>query len=288
MTAARPVVSQRRSRHSRSWAAAFGMVAAVFCGVVPSARADHLKLGNEGIYPPFSIVDSSGKLTGIEPTWAREMCKRMNADCEFVVMDFKALIPSLLQGKFDALVSQINPLPERTAKALFSIPIVYNPDTFVVPVNSHYQFTKEGLHEVKLGAQRGGADLLYVQRVYGDSVPVVLYDNPDQIRLDLLTKRIDVTFGPKINWTLELINKPEGKDWKLDGGDHWIGDPSIPESERGASWITRKGPAGEALIKRMNAALESMMKDCTFTKIREQYLQVAVLAAEAPCLGKSP
>jgi hypothetical protein len=44
------------------------MVAAVFSGGVPFARADHLKLGNEGIYPPFSIVDSSGKLTGIEPT----------------------------------------------------------------------------------------------------------------------------------------------------------------------------------------------------------------------------
>src|SRR5258708_30176829 len=70
------------------------------------ARADKLKLGNEGIYPPFSIVDSDGKLKGIEPDWAREMCKRMNAECEFVVMDFKALIPSLLQSKFDALTSQ--------------------------------------------------------------------------------------------------------------------------------------------------------------------------------------
>ncbi|HET6236012.1 MAG TPA: transporter substrate-binding domain-containing protein [Acetobacteraceae bacterium] len=289
MPAARPIISQRRYRHPRSWAAVLGMVAAVFSGGVPFARADHLKLGNEGIYPPFSIVDSSGKLTGIEPTWAHEMCKRMDADCEFMVMDFKALIPSLLEGKFDALVSQINPLPERKAKALFSIPIVYNPDSYVVPANSHYQFTKEGLKNVKLGEQRGGADLFYIQRVLGDSVPIVLYDNPDQIRLDLLAHRIDMTFGPKINWTLELINKPEGKDWKLDGGEYWVGDPSVPEPERGLSWIVRKGPAGEALIKRMNAALESMMKDCTFTKIREQYLQVPVLAAvEAPCLGKAP
>jgi len=268
--------------------ATLALVVAILTGFATSASADHLKLGNEGVYPPFSIVDPNGKLTGIEPDWAREMCKRMNADCEFVVMDFKALIPSLLQGKFDALVSQINPLPERKAKALFTIPIVYNPDTFVVPANSHYAFTKEGLHNVKLGAQRGGADLLYVQRVYGDSVPVVLYDNPDQIRLDLLAKRIDMTFGAKINWTLELINKPEGKDWKLDGGDHWIGDPTVPEAERGLSWIVRKDAAGEVLVKRMNVALESMIKDCTLTKIRQKYLQISVLAAEAPCLGKTP
>lgn len=283
MTPARPVTGQRRS-----WAVALGIIATVFAAGVPSARADHLKLGNEGIYPPFSIVDSTGKLIGIEPDWAREMCKRMNADCEFVVMDFKALIPSLLEGKFDALVSQINPLPERKAKALFTIPIVYNPDTFVVPAGSHYQFTKEGLHSVKLGEQRGGADLFYIQRVFGDSVPIVLYDNPDQIRLDLLAKRIDMTFGAKINWTLELINKPDGKDWKLDGGDHWVGDPTVPENERGLSWIVRKGPAGEALLKRMDAALASMMKDCTFTKIREKYLPTPVLPADAACVGKTP
>jgi arginine/ornithine transport system substrate-binding protein len=252
-----------------------------------AARADKLKLGNEGIYPPFSIVDSDGKLKGIEPDWAREMCKRMNAECEFVVMDFKALIPSLLQSKFDALTSQINPLPERKAKALFTIPIVYNPSTFVVPASSHYTFTTDGLKNVKIGTQRGSADLFFIQKKFGDGITIVQYDNPDQVRLDLLAHRIDAAYGAKINWTLELINKPEGKDWKLDGGDDWVGDPTVPEAERGLSWIVRKDKGGEALVKRMDAALESMMKDCSFTKIRLKYLQIPVLKAEEHCLGKT-
>ena len=96
-------VHHTKSRRAAVWTM-LGLTAALSAAGVP-ALADRLKLGNEGIYPPFSIVDSNGNLTGIEPDWAREMCKRMNADCEFVVMDFKALIPSLLQGKFDALVS---------------------------------------------------------------------------------------------------------------------------------------------------------------------------------------
>jgi ABC-type amino acid transport substrate-binding protein len=103
--------------------------AALLIAVALPAGAETLKLGNEGIYPPLSIVSSDAKLSGIEPDWAREMCKRMNADYEFVVMDFRALI---------------NPLPERKAKALFSIPIVYNPETFIVPADSNYQFTKRG------------------------------------------------------------------------------------------------------------------------------------------------
>jgi hypothetical protein len=30
------------------------------------------------------------------------------------------------------------------------------------------------------------------------------------------------------------------------------------------------------------------MNDCTFTKIRQKYLQISVLKTEAPCLGKTP
>jgi hypothetical protein len=47
------------------WVAMLWFVAALLTSAPGSA--DHLMLGNEGIYPPFSIVDSSGKLTGIEP-----------------------------------------------------------------------------------------------------------------------------------------------------------------------------------------------------------------------------
>lgn len=251
-----------------------------------AARAETLKLGNEGTYPPFSVVDANGKLTGVEPDLAREMCKRMNVECEFVVMDFKALIPSLLQGKFNALVSQLSPTPERKEKLLFSTPVVYNPTTFVVRANTHYEWTKEGLtgKGIKIGIQRGSAGIPYVQKLYGDVLTYVYYDNPDQIRLDLLAGRIDMTFDSKINWTIELINKPEGKDWKLDGGEHWIGDPAIPEAQRGFSWAVRKGD--EALLARMNAAITSMIEDCTYTKIRKAYLDITTLPADAACIAK--
>src|SRR5262249_47900415 len=75
----------------------FGLAAAMLLAFNGSAfSAEKLVLGNEGSYPPFSMVDASGKLTGFEPELAREMCKRMGVECEIVVMDFKGLIPALL------------------------------------------------------------------------------------------------------------------------------------------------------------------------------------------------
>jgi ABC-type amino acid transport substrate-binding protein len=260
-------------------------VAALALLVPLVAQAESLKFGNEGVYPPFSMIDASGKLTGFEPELAREMCKRMNADCDIVAMDFKALIPSMLQGKLDGVVSQITPTPERVDKALFSVILVQNLYSFVVPKDSHYAYTKEGLKGVKIGLTRGGAPAKYITDNLGDSAVPVYYDNQDQIKLELLNGRVDMTFGARLNWRLELLDKPEGKDWKMEEQAFWLGDPKTPEAERGLSWIVRKGD--DALLQRMNKALESIIADCTYTKLREQFIKFSILPAEAHCLKPS-
>ena len=55
-----------------------------------------LVLGNEGTFPPFSIMGTDGGLSGLETDLAREMCARLNAECKIVSMDFPALLPSLI------------------------------------------------------------------------------------------------------------------------------------------------------------------------------------------------
>ena len=264
-------------------AVSFGI--GVLLGAATSVRAEKLRLGNEGVFPPFSVVAPDGTLTGVEPDLAREMCKRMNVECEFIVMDFKALIPSILQGKFDILISQLLPTKERREKLLLSRPLFKNPSTFIVPVNSQYTFTKEGLRGkgIKIGLQRGGANTKWVQETFGDALEYSLYDNPDQEKLDLLAGRINMLFQLKINATIEIINKPGGENWKLDGGEYELGQDDLPESQRGLAWAVRKGE--EALIKRVNAALDAILADCTYTGIRKKYLEVTTGPQDAACVA---
>jgi arginine/ornithine transport system substrate-binding protein len=273
-----------KARTLRTAAAMAAIAGAI--GIASPAAAEKLVLGNEGTYPPFSVVASDGTLTGFEPDLAREVCKRMGDECEFVVMDFKALIPSILQGKFNILASQLAPTPERLEKLTYSTPIVYNPATFIVKKDTALDFTKEGLEgkNLKLALQRGASSIAYIDKHFTDLFEKVLYDNPDQMRLDLMAGRIDMVFDSKINWTLELIMTPEGEAWKLDGGDHWLGDETIPEAERGYSWAVRKGD--EALIEKVNAAITATIEDCTFTEIRKKYLEITILAAEETCAAK--
>jgi arginine/ornithine transport system substrate-binding protein len=258
----------------------------MLAGAAGSAQAEKMRLGNEGVFPPFSVVDSNGNLTGVEPDLAREMCKRMNVECELIAMDFKALIPSILQGKFEILISQLIPTPERRERLTLSRRLFKNPSTFIVPVNSQYTFTKEGLRGkgIKLALQRGAATTKWAQERFGDAVEYSLYDNPDQEKLDLLAGRVNMLFQLKINATIELISKPEGKGWKLDGGEFDIGQDDIPEANRGLVWAVRKGD--DALVKRMNTALDSIFADCTITTIRKKYLDIATSPEDAACVAK--
>lgn len=133
-------------------------LAATLIASMPFAHAEHLRLGNEGV---LSSIQHS-RHVGLEPDLVSEMCKRLKAECEFMMMAFRALIPSLIQGKFDVLVSQTVPLPERKERAMFSRPLLFNPDTFVVPVKSNFRFNKNGLKGVKVGLQRGGAQIKWL------------------------------------------------------------------------------------------------------------------------------
>ena len=51
--------------------------------------------------------------------------------------------------------------------------------------------------------------------------------------------------------------------------------------EAGSSWIARKD-SGD-LLNRMNATLETIIKDCTFTKLRKPYMEVELLPEEKAC-----
>jgi arginine/ornithine transport system substrate-binding protein len=263
------------------------LAAVVVVALLPvlPARADKLIFGNEGTYPPFSVIDPSGRLTGFEPELAREMCKRMNAECDIVAMDFKALIPSLLAGKLDGVVSQITPTPDRVGHMLFSVVTIQNLYSFVVPADSDYTFTKEGLKGVRMGLVNGGATSKYIINTFGDSIVPVWYDNMVQIKLELLNGRVDMTFGARINWRLDLLDTPDGKGWKMPDEAFWLGDPKLPEDQRGLSWIVR--PGNEALLARMNTALTSMIADCSYTRLREQFIKFSILPAEAHCLKPS-
>ena len=252
-------------------------------GIAQGANADtlKLKLGNEGTYPPFAITATDGTLSGMEPDLARALCDRMEAECEIVTMDFSALLPSLIAGKLDMIVSQLTRKPERMEATQFSRDVIENPAVFVVSQDWDKGFSAEDLKGVKVAVQKGSAHASWIETKVPDAVPVY-YENPNQQKLDLLAGRVDTVFGAKLNWVTTFMDTTDGKDYKLLPGpgeeNLWLMGSRI-----GAAWAVQKGEV--ELIDKVNTALDSLIKDCTYTKIRKKYLSVATLTDEpAECM----
>ena len=239
-----------------------------------SAETLKLKLGTESSYPPFTIMAADGSMSGMEPELVRAMCKRMKAECEIVSMDFDALLPSLITGKIDGIVTQLNQTPERMEKVQFTRPIILNPEGFIVPKDWNKGYDNAAFKGVRVAVQKGSVEASYVTKNLPDAIPVY-YEGPDSIRLDLMAGRVVAVFGAKLIWSTEFIDSPDGRNWKIGEPDFWTAGEKV-----GNSWAVQKGE--EELVETMNKALDSLIADCTFTEIRKKYLSIQALPGEEP------
>jgi len=254
-------------------------IATFVIGLTMPAEAQKLKLklGNEGDYPPFSITEGSGHLTGMEPELARAMCEKLQADCDIQAMDFAALLPSLISGKIDMIVSQLAPLPERTEKTDFTIGLISNPAVFVAPKSWTAGFDEKALEGKKIGAIKGSSKQTYLEKVL-TKADGVFYDNIQQIKLDLEAGRLDLGMEGRLTIAYKFLTGPDADKWKMS-------DPPVPLvsevpslGDIPQSWAVQKG--NKELLQKVNAALTELIADCTYTKIRKRFLPVQTISTE--------
>lgn len=81
-----------------------------------------LKFGTAAITEPFSFVDGSQEVVGLDIEIASLVAKKLNRKLEIVNMDFGAMIPALAANKVDMIGACITITEERAQKVLFSEP----------------------------------------------------------------------------------------------------------------------------------------------------------------------
>ena len=79
-----------------------------------------IKIGVEGAYPPFSQIDTDGKLKGFDIDIANALCEQMKAQCTLVQQEFDGMIPSLQAKKIDAVIASMSITDERKKVVEFS------------------------------------------------------------------------------------------------------------------------------------------------------------------------
>ena len=79
--------------------------AALALGAGMALAQDTIRLGTEGAYPPFNLIDDKGEVGGFEREVGDELCKRAELTCEWVTNDWDSIIPNLVSGNYDVIIA---------------------------------------------------------------------------------------------------------------------------------------------------------------------------------------
>jgi polar amino acid transport system substrate-binding protein/arginine/ornithine transport system substrate-binding protein len=243
--------------------------AALIAAAAIPAAAEDLKICVEGAYPPFSQVADDGSLEGFDIDIADALCAEIGATCEMVQTEWDAIIPTLEEGKCDAIVASMSITEERKQRIDFTAKYYQTPARFAAKEGVDWEDTDAGLAGKTVCAQRGTIHHAYLEGEY-PSVNLVLYPTQDEVYLDLTSGRCDAIMADSIAILDGFLNTEAGKGYAFFGHDH-----AVPKYHGdGAGIGVRKSDT--ALRDRLSAAISAIRANGVYEKINAKYFPLDI------------
>jgi len=255
-----------------------------------------LLIATEGASPPWAGTAANGELYGFDVDVGHELCSRMKIKCSFVAQDWDGIIPALLVGKFDVIMSGMAITEKRKQSIAFSIPYAGGFNQFVVrkdlgldpgdikqKVNLSTVGDKEkaAIEDARstlggktIGVLRSSNSEAVLKELFGDVVTIRSYDSLDNLKLDLAAGRVDGGLADYFTWR-DFLETPAGSiavffGPELKGG---LWGPGV-----GAGM--RKEDA--ELLTNFNAAIDAATKDGTIKALSLKWFKTDI----SPALSK--
>ncbi|WP_288760729.1 transporter substrate-binding domain-containing protein [uncultured Lacticaseibacillus sp.] len=216
-----------------------------------------LTIGLEGTYKPWSYR-KDGKLTGFEVDLGKAIAKKLGVKANFVPTKWDSLIAGLGSGKFDTVLNDVTPTPERRKAYAFSTPYVYSRYALI---------TKSGSKLTTLKSVKGK------KLVEGTGT-----DNADVAK----KAGANITWNGEFATTLQMIKQgradgtinstPTWYAYKQDNATKGLKATVLKNSEvKPAKVSALLDKKDKNLQKRVNSAIKALKKDGTLKKLSKKY-----------------
>ena len=235
----------------------------LFAGM--TAHAETVRIGTEGAYPPFNYIAADGTLSGFDIDIANALCAEMKVTCEFVTSDWDGIIPSLMAGKYDAIIASMSITEERKKMVDFTGRYYSARPALAVRKDSTLPetITPEALNGVPLGTQAGTIHSQYADKFFPESLRAD-YPSADEYKLDLESGRVDAVIDDSfvlMNW----VNSEAGACCKI--LTTLEPDPAI--NGEGVGIAVRLGE--DDLRERLSNAILAIRANGKYDEIRKKY-----------------
>jgi ABC-type amino acid transport substrate-binding protein len=230
----------------------------------PPPPAFKITIATEGGYPPFNFRDAGGQPAGFEIDLARELCKRMNAECRFVFASWDALLPGLLENKHDAVMAAMDMTAERRRNIAFTRRYMQRTAGFAAVKGLGLADAAPSLlRGKKVGAVDATMHLDYLERTYRKAIVLRRYPTIESARAALAKGEIEALLADKMEH-IAWLKSAEGSCCELFGPD--IRDRSFGD---GVGVGLRKDDL--KLREAFNKAIADAMQDGGYKKINDKY-----------------
>lgn len=227
-----------------------------------------VRIGMDATYPPFESVEPSGKIVGFEVDLARELCTRMKVTCTFQNQDWDGIIPALLAGKFDAILSSMNETPARAKRVLFSDVYYATAPVWVTQAATKSDDTSPAAMKGKtVGTQSSTTFAGYLDKNY-KGVDVKLYPGGDEPLADLANGRLDYVVLDELV-TEKFMEKNPGCCRII---SKIVRDPEVFGPGVGVAMR----PDDTELKDMFNKAIAEVNADGTFDRLQKTYFKIDI------------
>lgn len=246
------------------------------CAVLLSAASafagsiEKVRIGTEGAYPPFNMIDKDGELQGFDVDIAKALCEAADVECEFVIQDWDGIIPGLLAKKYDAIIASMAITEERKKKVAFTDKYYMTPARFIAEKGSDFEISPEGLEGKTVGVQRATTHENFLRDNFGDYVTIRSYPTQEEANMDLQSGRVDLIIADSIVLLEGFLNTEAGQDYEFVGpgytDEEWYGE--------GIGIAIRK--EDQELVNLFNQAIRTIRENGVYKSINDQYFDFDV------------
>jgi polar amino acid transport system substrate-binding protein len=188
----------------------------------------------------------------------------MAARCQPVQHQWEGIVRGLIEGRYDAIMSSLEITPRRRKRIAFSRPYYRIPTAFIARKEADLPaVTPQALAGLRIGAVDRSRAAALVEGRYGGT-ELRTYGKLEEANLDLFTERLDLVVGDKLALSRFLASR-EGACCRF------VGDVP-PQAEADDGYGIGLRPQDTALKARFDRAIDEVMADGTYDRIRARYI----------------
>lgn len=229
--------------------------------------APPLVVATEGAFAPFNYLNSDGKPAGFDIDVAKELCRRLERQCAFVVKPWSDLMPALRRGDIDLIAASMRIPSTKPQGVIFSNPYYGSRGRFVTSKGAG--IAGPGLLRVagsQIAVQDGSVHEAYLQAQYAE-VSLVKTRSLSEALQQVADGKVEAAFGDNaamLRWIKEQ------------GCCTTLGNPITDEAffGEGIGLVVQDEEMG--LLDALNAQLQAMLEDGTSTRLSNRYFSGSI------------